>query len=244
MPTSSASSPPLAARINLAEVWRPLTTVVVGAFSAVVLLSFALSGYVLGLAQGLVLTAAGIGVTALVTGGRSIAPTISATAPEDLSRDQLRSAVRRGDVYGWVDNLAVGGEEISHLVLTSHGAVAIDATWHSGSKARAEVTSGIAAANHAAAHARKILAAVGSRVPVLPVAVVWGPGQASMGAARVVGDVHLVPGTDLTDWLQHRAITPGAVEELTARALLAELEALKTRVRTGGPSLDRSSVVR
>lgn len=221
--------------------WRPLALLVVGAAAVIAVLALVTDGYFLGLAQGLILTAAvALGTRIWLLSSDTSVDDTQAEA-EDASRDALRSAARSGHVLGWVDHLEIASGEIDHLVITPHGPLAVDTAWHSNDRSRTQVSSHIGAASQAAVRARNVLRAIDHRPEVTPVVVVWGPGQDSLGQPRLIGDVHLVAGRDLASWLSARAAAPPTWDRLQARQVLDSLEAFKQRVSPTQRSVDRSS---
>ena len=200
-----------------------------------------IDGYLLGISQGLILTAAvSLGTWIWLMASDTSLDETQGEA-EDASRDALRAAARNGHVLGWVDHLEIASGEIDHLVITPHGPLAVDTAWHSNDRSRTQVSTHIGSASQAAVRARNVLRAIDHRPEVTPVVVVWGPGQDSLGQPRLIGDVYLVAGRDLASWLGDRATATPTWDRLQARQLLDSLEAFKQRVRPAQQSADRST---
>ena len=218
--------------------WRPLGFLAAGGAAVIALLAMLTDGYLLGIAQGLILTAVvALGTRIWLLSTDTTVDETQAEA-EDASRDALRSAARNGHVLGWVDHLEIASGEIDHLVITPHGPLAVDTAWHSNDRSRTQVSTHISSASQAAVRARNVLRAIDHRPEVTPVVVVWGPGQDSLSQPRLIGDVYLVAGRDLPTWLSERATTTPTWDRLQARQLLDSLEAFKQRVRPAQRTTD------
>jgi hypothetical protein len=192
------------------------------------LLSQALHGYMLGLADGiLVASFVGLVLTAFHATTGSIWQLAGAWGEEN-TRDVLRAAKRRRLIWGWVDGVAIADGDVDHLVVLRDGRlIAIDSKWH------AKVGRGYLErdAHHAvrtAQRARSILRAVGDAWPVTPVVVVWGAGAQDVPKGATIDGVPIVAGRHLKQWLDQN--DNASVRKRDADAILRALESFRERV--------------
>jgi hypothetical protein len=202
--------------------------------AGVVPLSFVLSGYLLGFLHGAlaVFIVSVVGLFFLVNTGAS--RQLSGAFGEDNTREALRAAQRRHQIWGWIDNLEVQGGDVDHLVLAPSGLHAIDSKWHANLDDSILQTDA-AAAQRAARRARLILRSL--RHPdleVQPVVVVWGHAQGALREhSRMIDDVEIISGRTLRRWLNQRP--SGTVSKHRAEQILTALHEFKARVEPSRP---------
>jgi Nuclease-related domain len=155
-----------------------LVMLLAGTVVACVIFSWLLDGFVAGLFTGFFVSsiAAMVALSFLLVAGMTFQ--ISGAMGETNSADMLRSALRRGHILGWIDNIEVQSGDIDHLVFTRAGILAIDSKWHSHGLSINRMESDASSALASASRARSVLRAVQVRRPiVLPLVVVWGGDQ-------------------------------------------------------------------
>lgn len=201
---------------------------------AVVVVAFLVDGYVRGLLHGITATTAWLLVWQLflVHGGHMYR--LSGVWGEDNTRDVLRSAKRRGLIYGWIDNLEIEGGDVDHLVVAPFGLVAIDSKCHTGAYDEISVERDCSRALAATRRASLILRSEGHRVDVATVVAIWGAQQQDIpetGEQR--RGVTLLRGRRLKQWLRSRRADTSLFSPADADGLLAQLRAFRARIRPG-----------
>lgn len=190
-----------------------------------------MSGYVLGLTQGLLVAVFGglmFTVFHLQTG--SIWQLAGAWG-EDNTRDVLAKARRRRLIWGWADNVETQTGDIDHLVVMRDGRLlALDSKWHTASLKPATLSDDARKATDAARRASLVLRSLHLPHIVTPVVVVWGNGgpKGVPTGARVDG-VEFVAGRGLLELL--RRDDGAQVDKADAKALLDAIHGFKDRVR-------------
>ncbi|MFL6061177.1 MAG: nuclease-related domain-containing protein [Marmoricola sp.] len=156
---------------------------------------------------------------------------------EETTRDELNRALRKRLIWGWVDSVTVQGGDIDHLVVTRDGGViAIDSKFRSAESLDLAplVRSASVARLRADGVVRTVVAGRtrGShRLPGNPLncraaIVLWGPAQHDVGMTRL-GDVDVIPGRQLVEWL--RGLSGEPVGEEAALAVLRGVEEFRNR---------------
>jgi len=216
--------------------------VVVGVFATILLLgavgaSIGLHGYLLGLVQGGLVVG---GVWAvyhlyLVITGQYFR--VAGTWGEDNTRDVLRAARRRHDIYDWIDNLEVEGGDVDHLVIAPGGVFALDSKWHAVEVKPEILDRDTRAASAGARRARSILRSEGHQEQVTPLVVIWGGHQQDVpGPGVQVNDVLVIRGQCLRAWLASRDHDAEVIDRRSAKAMTADLLQFRDRVRPERPS--------
>ncbi len=215
------------ARDFVAGNWLLLVGFAAIIIAGIVPLSLALDGYPLGLLHGAsgVFILASIGLIFLMHTG-SIWQLAGAYG-EDNTREELRKAMRRGAVWGWVDNLEVADGDVDHLVVTPAGVIAVDSKWHARELTSELVRADVESAAAAARRARLVLRSIGHLVDVKPLVVVWGRGQRDVPEGRAVGAVVFVRGRLLQKWLDN---CEGTITREDGREVIKALQEFKKRV--------------
>ncbi len=207
--------------------WKPLTAFglfVVGVAMVAALLE---SGYVLGVIQGVTLTAAVsmVGLFFLISTGAIFQ--LAGIYGENNTREILKGARRRDDIFDWIDNVEVAGGDVDHIVVGPSGVFALDSKWHVGATDHATLSRDTERAAAAARRARLILRSEGITAEVEPVVVVWGNTSSTAIEAEIDQDVVIVLGRQLKGWLkrpeQHLSRQEGA-------EILNRLKSFKARV--------------
>jgi len=191
--------------------------------SAALLVSYWLDGYLLGLAHGLV-AATIVGVAA---------SRVRAPKGEQGIGDLLRSAGKERQVWGWVDDVAVQGGQVDHLVVTREGGVvAIDSRWSSEELTPELLADDVHRALLTARRAAQVLD-TRDRAPVVrPLLVYWGSIQAEVRKlpVRNLEGVELLAGRELRAWLRRQNGRP--VERGDARSILKAVRDHRRRAGT------------
>lgn len=92
---------------------------------------------------------------------------------EDNTRDELKKAVARRCIWGWVDNIEVSDGDIDHLIIAPAGVFAVDSKWHARKLNSSLLAKDVRSATIAAAKARSVLRSLKRPLNVHPVVVVW-----------------------------------------------------------------------
>lgn len=152
---------------------------------------------------------------------------------EGFTATQLAKAKKHGYVWGAVANVELADGDIDSIVLAPRGVIAIDSKWRFRDLDRRYLNADLEKARKAARKARSVLRSqpVGQVMDVTPLLVVWGKGGRSVAAGgEVHGEVHLVDGAELVDWLA--AWGTGPLPQDHAEKILA---ALTRFAETHGP---------
>lgn len=75
---------------------------------------------------------------------------------EDNTRDELKKAVARRYIWGWVDNIEVSDGDIDHLIIAPAGVFAVDSKWHARKLNSSLLAKDVRSATIAAAKARAL----------------------------------------------------------------------------------------
>lgn len=178
-------------------------------------------GVALGFIAGVIVTllASALGVTFLMHGSGFYR--LAGAWAEEFTRDELKKALRRGDVWSVVNGVRVGGQDVDHLVLAPRGIFAMDSKWHF----RYDVDYlqvDVEKAERAASKARSILISLKQRREVTPIVVVAGPGRIPLVEAPVqLNGVEVIALDSLAAWLQERST--GRLSQDDAEQLAAKL---------------------
>ena len=168
---------------------------------ACLVFSWWLSGYLLGLVQGIFVS---LLATALLCAFHASTGSIWQMAGawgEDSTTDELRKAKRRGLIWGFVNGVATSTGDVDHVVVTKRGGiVAVDSKYHAQLRSDT-VQRDLVSAAASARRARLIMLSFGRRLEIAPVAVVWGGAQHLLGPEhKSLGNV--VGGRELVPWLR------------------------------------------
>lgn len=124
---------------------------------------------------------------------------------EERTAEILKTARKRGHVWGWVDNIDLGGYDIDHIALAPGGVLALETKWKFRELGRGRwLNNDLHQAARNAEKARSVLRSkdIGTVYEVTPVLVVWGKGSHEIAdEGEIVDGVHLVAGADLEQWL-------------------------------------------
>lgn len=146
---------------------------------------------------------------------------------EEFTRDELKKAKRRGDVWAFVNGIRLGSQDIDHIVLSPAGVVAIDSKWHfrfEDGYLRADIVK----ATQAAAKARSVLTSLKQRHEVTPLVVVAGPGRTELiDEPQRIDDVDVIAINDLGGWLASR--NTGRFPKDQAEQLAAQLTEFRSK---------------
>ncbi len=182
--------------------WKPLTAFGLLVAGAAIFQALFASGYLLGFIQGATVaaTVSMIGLVFLMQSG-AIYP-LAGIFGENNTRDILKGARRRNDIFDWLDNLEVVGGDVDHVVVTPAGVLALDSKWHLGPTGSAMLTRDTERAVAAARRARLILRSEGIVADVRPVVVVWGNTSSIAIEGEIDQDVVILTGGQLRSWLR------------------------------------------
>ena len=223
-------------RIFLRTNIRIVLGLAAGAAALVAFEALFFHGVLLGFIAGIVLTllASAFFVTFLMHGSGFYR--LAGAWAEEFTRDELKKALRRKDVWSVVNGVRIGEQDIDHLVLAPRGIFALDSKWHFRYDIdyfRADVEK----AERAASKARSILISLKQRREVTPVVVVAGPGRKPLlDAPMTVADIEVIAIDSLAQWLQDRGT--GRLPQDDAEQLAAELTAFR-RAHAGASSFGR-----
>ncbi len=130
---------------------------------------------------------------------------------EDFTRDVLKRARRRRQIWGVVNGLATQRGDIDHIVVSRNGGlVVIDSKFRTELTAKdweSMIEAGRGHRRSMEALARSIITRSNGRhrgqerLPITPAIVLWGPARREV-AKQVVEGVHLMSGDDLYGWLK------------------------------------------
>lgn len=190
-----------------------------------------LSGYLLGLTQGVLMTAfAGLMFTVFHLQTGSFFQLAGAWGEEN-TRDVLAAAKRRRLIWGWESNIETQSGDIDHLVVMRDGRlVALDSKWHTTAPTHDMLCADAKKAGDAARRASLVLRSLHLPREVTPMVVLWGNrGPDGVPPDTSINDVAFVDGRRLLTILRHN---DGArVQKADAKALLEALAAFKDRVQ-------------
>ncbi len=162
---------------------------------------------------------------------------------EDFTKDELKRALRKKLIWGWVDSVTVQSGDVDHLVVTrSGGLVAIDSKWRS-SAAHLDPVALAREASRARIRAEGIVQTLlaserGSHraraksFRVSPLVVVWGNARDAIPRDAMMDGVAIVEGPRLVDWLAR--LDGDTVDEGAAADILAEIERFRSAAWSGG----------
>jgi hypothetical protein len=219
-------------RTFLADNAKVLALLALASTGLALVASVGLRGYVLGALQGALAASYAWAVhTIFIATGNS--SRMYGQWGEQNTRDKLKSARRRGVIYGFVDNVEIQGGDVDHLVLAAGGAFALDSKWHGRTITGETLERDRERALAAARRARSILLSERVVMDVIPVIVLWGGQQGNVPAGAIVrGGVHIVSGNHLRAWLSAYP-QDAALRRAEARDILAKLRDFQRRVRPG-----------
>jgi hypothetical protein len=162
----------------------------------------------------------------VVTGS---ALTLAGAWAEDFVSDELKKAVRRGHVWGFVNNIEFGASDIDHVIVAPGAVVAIETKAHVVKINRDRAQADLQQALRTAKKAASLLRSQDIEMPseVVPVLAVWGKGVVDSlpVEGRVVSGVHVVHVSDLSHWLAR--FKTGRIAEDNAHQLLKRLRAFR-----------------
>jgi hypothetical protein len=190
----------------LRELWKQITVValvfaVLAALTSIIQPTRFLAGFFVG-----VLVSAFIGVIGLLflmMGGNAL--TLSGIWAEGFAHDEIKSATKKGHVWGGIDNIEIGGFDIDHLVFAPGGVFAIETKAHTGKATSMRLEADLQQARDAARKAASVLRSKHVEMPedVTPVLVIWGrrftEGLPEEGLVR--DGVHVLALPNLASWL-------------------------------------------
>jgi len=148
---------------------------------------------------------------------------------ERFAKDELKMAVKRGHIWGFVSNVELGGFDIDSIAVAPGGVFALEVKAHLARRRRRDDSADLQQARYGARKAASIFRSVHVQSPheVEPVLVLWGRRGADEVPAEglTVDGVHVVAVGDLANWLRrHRT---GRISEDNAKAVLARLQDFK-----------------
>jgi len=204
--------------------WRViLSSVAMTVAVCVVPLSIGTPPYVTGLLHAsMAMSLLGIvGLAFLLSG--SAMHLLAGSYGEAYTQDALAVACTRGHIWHAVHNVELGGADIDSIILAPAGVLAIETKWRFGSPDDRWLDQAAAQADRNARKTRSVLRSkdIGEVHEVRAVLVVWGGGQRELGAVRDIGDVTLVPGDLLGNWLA--SLSTGRMAQDNAEALHCRL---------------------
>jgi hypothetical protein len=218
-----------------------IVAVLLGCVVALVALDFVLepSPLIRGLLIGVTVTTL-VGVVILIflvcTGSIY---TLAGAWGESLTRDEIKTAIKRGYVWGSVSNIELDGFDIDHLLVCPSGVIAIETKHHTTQPTSSRKTADLRQARDAARKAGLVLRSKNIDMPyeVRAVLVVWG--RAAMqdlpGGGREIDGVRVVAGTDLLKWLADQ--NHGRVAQDHAEEVLTRLTAFRDTLEVRKPVL-------
>lgn len=158
----------------------------------------------------LIATAAHLFETAFFAHDREAMSHVRGAWGEENTTSELKTARRKGLIWGWVDSISLQAGDLDHLVVTRHGGlVAIDSKFRNQAndtidmaaaakkaRMRAEALANTLLKGDKGAHRAKI-----NPLNVTPIVVVWGAVQADIPSPARVDGIDFVAGRGLIDWL-------------------------------------------
>ncbi|MGA9345372.1 MAG: NERD domain-containing protein [Nocardioidaceae bacterium] len=160
-----------------------------------------MDGYLLGLVQGLAVATAYFMISRLFHMQTGAIWHLAGIYGESNTREILKGARRREDIFDWIDNVEVAGGDVDHIVVAPSGVFALDSKWHLRSTDDATLSRDTERAVAAARRARLILRSEGIAADVKPVVVVWGNTSSTAIEAGIDREVIILQGRDLKSWL-------------------------------------------
>jgi hypothetical protein len=150
---------------------------------------------------------------------------LSGAWAEDIVNDEILRAIKRGHVWGALQNIEFGGFDIDHLVVAPGGVFAVETKSHSSKLDPVRARSDRKQTAFAAGKAESILRSVHVRMPqdVTPVLAISGRSAAAdlPEEGRCVDGVHVVAVAHLGAWLaQHQT---GRLAQDNAEEMLTRL---------------------
>jgi hypothetical protein len=216
-------------RAFLLRNWIRLSGVAVFFLAIGVVESVLLDGYALGLLHGVLLVAGPAMVLLFFMAHTGAIWQFTGFVGEDNTRDELKKAVTRRYIWGWVDNIEVSDGDIDHLIIAPAGVFAVDSKWHARKLNSSLLAKDVRSATIAAAKARSVLRSLKRPLDVHPVLVVWGAGEKDVpGGGGLIDGVDVVAGHDIAAWLQR--YSTGPLGRDFAEGVLTELETFRARV--------------
>jgi hypothetical protein len=165
---------------------------------------------------------------------------------EERTAEILKSARKRGIVWGSVNNITMGRYDIDHIAFTPGGVLALESKWKFRELGRDRwLDNDLHQAARNAEKTRSILRSrdIGSVHEVTPILVVWGKGSYEIADdGEDVDGVHLVAGADLEKWLRQFAV--GRLAEDNARRDLHALQVFAEKRRAAVATTARSAATR
>jgi hypothetical protein len=158
---------------------------------------------------------------------------------EERTAEILATALKRGDIWGSVHNIDMGGYDIDHVAFTPGGVLALESKWKFRQLGRGRwLNNDLHQAVRNAEKARSVLRSrdIGTVYDVTSVLVVWGKGAHEIVDGGETADgVHLVAGADLQKWLEQFSV--GRLAQDHAERDLAALRAFvkKRQAAVSGP---------
>jgi len=219
-----------------ASLWRFIreNKATVGALSAitVAMAVFARLAEPSGFMQGLM-----IGVTATVLAAFFLLVFLISTGSiftlagvwgESFTNEEIDKAIKRGQVWGSVSNIEIGGFDIDHLVVAPSGVFAVETKMHTANLTNARKHADLDQARDSARKATSVLRSkhIELRREVRAVLVVWGKASADIpDGGREVDGVQLLAGSDLATWLSRQST--GRLAQDTAEEMLTKVKAFR-----------------
>lgn len=197
------------------------------------------------LAVGAFVASCGWCASVLIRDASGAGPSSMGAYAETLTHQELRGLERAGWLVIDAVPLQLHRGDADHVIVGQAGVFVLETKW-SGTRWSTASFMGsrlTTAAHQAARAAHNVglrLVAERLRVPVHPVVVTWG--ESSLTVGHVVGDVPVVPGESLREWLLSlptEALPPGtlATVETALRELIAVEEGRKSYPKTLGDLL-------
>lgn len=158
---------------------------------------------------------------------------------EENTREELKRAQRKKQIWGWVDSLTLERGDLDHLVVTrAGGVVAIDSKWRNAIIDHAAI---VEAARRVQLRSEGVVRSLlqiergshrarGGSVRVTPLVVIWGAAQSDLPDVVRANSVEIVSGQGLRAWLRDRSGEP--VTKDAADDLIRKLEIYRDRVAT------------
>jgi hypothetical protein len=226
-------------RAFLLRNWVRLSGVAVFFVAIGVVESVLLDGYALGLVHGVLLVAGPAMVLVLFMAHTGAIWQFAGFVGEDNTRDELKKAVTRRYIWGWVDNIEVSDGDIDHLIIAPAGVFAVDSKWHARKLNSSLLAKDVRSATIAAAKARSVLRSIKRPLDVHPVVVVWGAGEKDVPAGGgLIDGVGVVAGHEIAAWLQRYSTALSVAtsrEGFSPNLRLSELESIQRGKPASGP---------
>jgi hypothetical protein len=165
--------------------------------------------------------------------------TLAGIWAERFTDEELKTARKRGYIWGSVANIELGGFDIDHLVIAPGGTFALETKSHMARLDRARRAADLQQARDAARKASLVLRSKHVETPlqVTPVLVLWGRRNTAdlPEDGRLVEGVHIVAVADLANWMRRHQ--SGDITREDARVTLQRLTTFRDTRTVREPAL-------